>query len=76
VLIVKECLLQKRNAHEIGKAAQIPPFILDKFLREARAVDLSSVQEMYVRLADIDRKLKSSRGDGRMLLEHLICELV
>ncbi len=76
VLIAKEYLLQGRSAREIAGAAQIPPFILDQFLRQARAVDLATVQEMYVRLADIDRKLKSSEGEGSILLEHLICALV
>ena len=76
MLIAKEYLLEGRNAREISSAAQIPPFILDQFLRQARVVDFSSIQEMYVHLADIDRKLKSSAGDGRMLLEHLICSLV
>lgn len=76
VLIAKEYLLQGSHAHAIASAAQIPPFLLDEFLHQARAVDVSTVQEMYVRLADIDRKLKSSAGDGRMLLEHLICALV
>ena len=76
VLIVKECLLRTRHMGEIGRAAQIPGFLLEKFIGEARAADLSAVREMYIRLADIDRKLKSSRGDGRMLLEHLICDLV
>ncbi len=76
VLIAKEYLVQGRKAREIAGAAQIPQFILEQFLRQARALDLSAIQEMYVRLADIDRKLKSSSGDGRMLLEHLICALV
>ena len=76
VLIAKESILQGRNAREIAGIAQIPPFILDQFLRQARAVDFSTMQEMYVRLADIDRKLKSSAGDARMLLEHLICALI
>jgi len=76
VLIAKEYLLKGSSAREIANAAQIPPFMQDKFLRQARAVDLSTVQEMYVRLADIDRRLKSSGGEGRILLEHLICALV
>jgi DNA polymerase-3 subunit delta len=76
VLIAKEYLRQRRSAREIAGAAQIPPFILDQFLRQAGAVDLATVQEMYIRLADIDRKLKSSEGEGSILLEHLICALV
>ena len=76
VLIAKEHLLQGTNAREIGIAAQIPSFILDQFLRQARTADFAAVQKMYIRLADIDRRLKSSSGDGRLLLESLICALV
>jgi DNA polymerase III subunit delta len=76
ILIAKEGLNQGKNAREIGSMAQIPPFLLDQFLRQARAAEDASVQEMYVRLASIDKKLKSSSLDGRMLLESLICALV
>jgi len=75
LLIAKEHLLGGSNAHAIGNAAQVPPFLLDQFLRQARASDAAQVQEMYIRLADIDRRLKSSSGDGRLLLERLICAL-
>jgi DNA polymerase-3 subunit delta len=76
ILIAKELLLQGMKASEIARAAQIPAFILDQFLRQVRAADSFEVQEMYLRLADVDRKLKSSSGDGRLLLEGLICALV
>jgi len=76
LLIAKEHLLRGSNAQTIGNAAQVPPFLLDQFLRQARASDAAQVQEMYIRLADIDRRLKSSSGDGRLLLECLICALV
>jgi DNA polymerase-3 subunit delta len=75
ILIAKEHLLQGGNEREIGAAAQIPPFLLDQFLRQARAADSAEVQRMYIQLAEIDRRLKSSSGDGRMLLERLICSL-
>lgn len=76
VIIAQECLQQRVPASEIGTAAQIPHFRLDQFLREARAADSRSIREMFVKLADIDRRLKSSPVDGRMLLENLICALV
>jgi DNA polymerase III subunit delta len=76
ILIAKEGLQKGNDAREIGSAAQIPPFILDQFLRQARTVDAASVQEMYIRLAAIDKRLKSSSLDGRMMLESLICSLV
>jgi DNA polymerase III subunit delta len=76
VLIAKEYLAQGVNAREIASAAQIPPFILDSFLRQARAVEVAAMQQICVRLAEIDRRLKSSSADGRLLLENLICALV
>lgn len=76
VMIAQECLQLRVPAPEIGAAAQIPHFRLDQFLREARSADPGSIREMFVKLADIDRKLKSSSADGRMLLENLICALV
>ena len=76
ILITKEHLLRGSDAQTIGSAAQVPPFLLDQFLRQARASDAAQVREMYIRLADIDRRLKSSSGDGRLLLERLICALV
>ena len=76
IFIAKEGILKGDAAREISSAAQIPPFLLDQFLRQARTADASSVQEMYVRLAAIDKLLKSSSLDGRMMLESLICALV
>jgi DNA polymerase III subunit delta len=76
ILIAKEGLLQGNNAKEIASTAQIPPFILDQFLRQARAIDAASVQEMYIRLAAIDKRLKSTSLDGRIMLESLICALL
>ena len=76
VMIAQECLQKRMPAAEIGAVAQIPHFKLDQFLRDARSADPSSIQDMFVRLADIDRRLKSSNADGRMLLENVICALV
>jgi DNA polymerase-3 subunit delta len=76
VMIAQEYLLQGSPAREIGSAAQIPPFMLDQFIRQARSADSASIKKMFVRLAEIDRLLKSSSADGRMLLEGLICALV
>jgi DNA polymerase III subunit delta len=76
VLVAKEYLAQGLPSREIASAAQIPPFILDNFLRQAKAVEGETVQRMCIRLAEIDRRLKSSSADGRILLEQLICALV
>jgi DNA polymerase III subunit delta len=76
ILIAKDGLLQGNNTQEIASAAQIPPFILEQFLRQARAIDADSVQKMYIRLAEIDKHLKSTSLDERIMLESLICALV
>jgi DNA polymerase III subunit delta len=76
VIIAQEGLQESLPLAAIGSAAKIPPFILDQFLRQARSANPDSVRKMFVRLAEIDRQLKSSAADGRMLLECLICALV
>ena len=76
VLIAKDCLARRLGPREIAGAAQIPPFLLEQFLREARAADTVKIQAMHRRLAEIDRSLKSSSLDGRILLERLICAFV
>jgi DNA polymerase-3 subunit delta len=73
ILIAKEYMARRVDAREISSVAQIPHFMLDKFLSQARDVNMDTVREMHVRLAEIDRKLKSTSADGRLLLEHLIC---
>jgi DNA polymerase III subunit delta len=75
-LIAKECLLQKNSAQEIASAADIRPYFLEKFIRQARAVDAASIQKMYIRLAGINKRIKSTSLDARMMLESLICALV
>jgi len=76
VLIAKELMEQGIADREIGAAAQIPPFKLPVFMRQARAITGGTMQQMFLRLADIDRRLKSSPADGRMLLENLICSMI
>jgi DNA polymerase III delta subunit len=75
-LIAIEGLQERKNPHVIASEAQIPPFVLDQFLAGARAVNPDKVKDMYVRIAAIDRQLKSSSLDGRALLEGLICEFI
>lgn len=76
VLIARECLLQRKDPREIAGAVQMPPYFLDRFLRQVRAADYESIREIFMRLADADRRLKSSSVDGRILLENIICTLV
>jgi len=75
-LIAIEGLRAGKNPRDIAADAQIPPFAMEQFIGNARAVNQNTVKDMYIRLAEIDRQLKSSSLDGRALLECLICEFV
>ncbi len=76
VLTAKDLLARGAGVREAAAAAQVPPFLADAFMRQARDADTGRMREMHIRLAGIDRKLKTSRADGRLLLENLICTLV
>jgi DNA polymerase III subunit delta len=76
ILIAKDYLRQKMDSREIAARVQVLPFLADKFMRQVRSADAAAIQEMYIRIADIDRRLKSSSADGRLLLEQVICILV
>ncbi|MBN2318034.1 MAG: DNA polymerase III subunit delta [Acidobacteria bacterium] len=76
VLIVQECIGRGMRAGEAGKVAQVPPFMLEKFVRQAGDIDLGTVRRMHTGLSDIDRRLKSSSVDARILLEVFISALI
>jgi len=76
VLIVKESIKKGRSAGDACREAQVPHFVQDAFIRQARSVDLDIVQKMHATLHEIDRRLKSSSADARTLLEVFICNLV
>jgi DNA polymerase-3 subunit delta len=77
VLIAKEYLLKGSDVREIGNAVQITsPYILDKFMRQVRAADSAGVRQIYMHVAEIDRRIKTSSGNDRMMLENLICSRI
>jgi DNA polymerase III subunit delta len=76
ILVAKDYLRQKMDSREIAARVQVLPFLADKFMRQVRSADAAAIQEMYIRIADIDRRLKSSSADGRLLLEQIICIIV
>jgi DNA polymerase-3 subunit delta len=75
VLIAKEMIRSGHTPHEIGQAAQIPAFLLDNFLRQARSIDQSIAERVYTRLGEIDLRIKTSSANERTLLESLIYTL-
>lgn len=76
LLAARDCLDQRMDVREIGAKLQVLPFLLDKFMGQVRSADPAALKKMYIRLAEIDRRLKSSSLDGRTLLEQVICMLV
>lgn len=75
MLTAKEMIRSGHPPHEIGQAAQIPAFLLDNFLRQARSFDQRIAERIYRRLGDIDLKIKTSSANERTLLESLIYTL-
>ncbi len=74
-IIAKELLERDRPLAEIAAAARIPSFILEEFITQVRHMDSAVARDMYVRLALIDYRLKSSSASPRLILEHMICAL-
>ncbi|MBN2241245.1 MAG: DNA polymerase III subunit delta [Acidobacteria bacterium] len=75
-IIVKESIQRGMRGAEAGRAAQVPPFMLEKFIRQAQNIDIETVRRMHIGLSDIDRRLKSSAVDARIYLELFISALV
>ncbi len=75
LLIAKEMLDAGKSSAEVGTAAQIPAFMLDEFLRQARVFDWVTTRRIYERLAGIDNRIKSTRVDPRILFDELICSI-
>ncbi len=75
LLIAKELQSQGCSAGEIASAAQVPGFVLNDFLLQARSMDLAAAERMYLQLAEADRRFKSSGTNERVYLERLIYSL-
>ncbi|HSW38959.1 MAG TPA: DNA polymerase III subunit delta [Acidobacteriota bacterium] len=76
ILIARECLGRGKTPDETAAAALIPYFMLDRFLHQARIMDIAAVKEMFAGLAAADRQLKSTQLNGKAMLERLICGLL
>jgi DNA polymerase III subunit delta len=75
LLIAKELQSQGCSAGEIASAAQVPGFILNDFLLQARGMDSAAAERIYLQLADADRRFKSSGTNERVYLERLLYSL-
>ena len=75
VLAAKELMQKGQPVQEVGRQIQVPPFALQEFLRQARSIETDCARGLLERLAWIDRQIKSTSPNPRLLLEHWICSL-
>jgi DNA polymerase III subunit delta len=73
VLVAKEVLSRGGSSREAADAAQIPGFLIEKFLGQIRKVSLEDAKKMLLRTAEADLRLKSTNVSRKMLLEILLC---
>jgi DNA polymerase-3 subunit delta len=73
VLIAKDILNQGGDMRDVASAAQVPNFLLNDFIGQARRMSAEAAGKMYLRLAESDLRFKSSSISERVLLETLIC---
>lgn len=76
VLIARELLDSGQvDTRAIAAAAQVNPRWVENLIRTARLIDSKTAREMCLRTAEIDRRLKSSGVDQKLILESLIHSL-
>ena len=76
VLIAREMLdTGEVDTRAIAAAAQVHPRWVENLIRTARLFDSKTAREMCLRTAEIDRRLKSSGVDQKLILESLVHSL-
>lgn len=75
-------VLQAREIYENGgrdetvaKTLSIHPFRAKKITMQARSLSLSVIEQMYLRLAQLDLEIKTGQISGELALETLVLEL-
>ena len=68
--------LRQADRHEKAKAVGVSPFFLKDYERHARTFGLSQVESVLDRLVSVDQALKSSRLGDRLILEHLLLDVM
>ena len=75
-------VLQAREIYENGgqddavaKRLGIHPYRAKKILMQARTLPLADLEQMYLRLQQMDLEIKTGRIDGELALETLVLEL-
>ncbi len=74
VLIAKEMLARGKSVADIASRLNVRSGLED-FVRQVKAVSFESASRVYLRLAEVDDRMKSTNLDEKILLENLICSL-
>lgn len=76
VLVARELLDSGEvDTRAIAAAAQVNPRWVENLIRTARLFDAATARQMCLRTAEIDRRLKSSGIDQKLILESLVHSL-
>ncbi len=74
ILIAKEMLARGKSTTDIASRLNVRGGLED-FIRQVKAVTFESASRMYMRLAEVDDRMKSTNLDEKILLENLIGSL-
>ncbi|QSX08339.1 DNA polymerase III subunit delta [Alkalibacter rhizosphaerae] len=76
-ILYRSKLLKERGytTEHIASTTGFRPFMINNALRQGRNFSLEKLKKAYERCADIDRLLKSTKNDPKVLLEMLIFDL-
>lgn len=72
---VRELQVQNAASAEIAKVAQIPPFVVDKMVKQGKRFSRSDFIAVFERFLETDLAMKSSGADAAALLEQLVLRL-
>ena len=68
--------LRQADKYEKAKAVGVSPFFLKDYERHARKFGASQIREVLDRVVRVDQALKSSRLGDRLILEHLLLDVM
>ena len=72
LLLVKRGLEEGLNKSQISQKAQVPPYFLEQYMKQAHHWTISGLENNLVLLSDTDRALKSSPLSSHIWLENMV----
>ena len=75
MLNIKKLLEQQKREYEIMNYLKLTDWQLEKYLKKAFPYKIKELEELLIKLTDIDLKIKSGKIDKYYSLELLILDL-